>query len=167
MTRWHAVIGDPNQADAICDRLLHDAHRIELKGRSMRRKHAAAGQRSAGDDMSTRPTTPQRARIRTITPPAHAKAAAGPSGPVDRDRAWKTRARHSAELERRRGEVHRRHRSRPTSRVPLRVLLLPAATRGLRGVMPDSLSEKVLARIDGAEALYHRLIVVCRPEWVR
>ncbi len=32
---WHAVIGDPNQADAICDRLLHDAHRIELKGRSM------------------------------------------------------------------------------------------------------------------------------------
>ena len=38
---WHAVIGDPNQADAICDRLLHDAHRIELKGRSMRRTHDA------------------------------------------------------------------------------------------------------------------------------
>ena len=38
---WHAVIGDPNQADAICDRLLHDAHRIELKGRSMRRTHEA------------------------------------------------------------------------------------------------------------------------------
>ena len=35
------VIGDPNQADAICDRLLHDAHRIELKGRSMRRTHDA------------------------------------------------------------------------------------------------------------------------------
>ncbi len=33
---WHAVIGDPNQADAICDRLLHHAHRIDLKGRSMR-----------------------------------------------------------------------------------------------------------------------------------
>ena len=29
---WHASIGDPNQADAICDRLLHNAHRIELKG---------------------------------------------------------------------------------------------------------------------------------------
>ena len=29
----------PNQADAICDRLLHDAHRIELKGHSMRRTH--------------------------------------------------------------------------------------------------------------------------------
>ena len=34
---WHGVIGDPNQADAICDRLLHNAHRIELKGPTMRR----------------------------------------------------------------------------------------------------------------------------------
>ena len=41
VTDWHAVIGDPNQADAICDRLLLDAHRIELKGRSMRRTHDA------------------------------------------------------------------------------------------------------------------------------
>ena len=41
VTDWHAVIGDPNQADAICDRLLHDAHRIELKGHSMRRTHDA------------------------------------------------------------------------------------------------------------------------------
>ena len=41
VTDWHAVIGDPNQADAICDRLLHDAHRIALKGRSLRRTHDA------------------------------------------------------------------------------------------------------------------------------
>ena len=41
VTDWHAVIGDANQADAICDRLLHDAHRIELQGRSMRRTHRA------------------------------------------------------------------------------------------------------------------------------
>jgi DNA replication protein DnaC len=33
---WHASIGDPNLADAICDRLLHNAHRIELKGPTMR-----------------------------------------------------------------------------------------------------------------------------------
>jgi len=33
---WHGVIGDPNQADAICDRLLHNAHRIALKGHSVR-----------------------------------------------------------------------------------------------------------------------------------
>ena len=44
---WHAVIGDPNQADAICDRLLHDAHRIELEGRSMRRTHRAPKTRAA------------------------------------------------------------------------------------------------------------------------
>jgi DNA replication protein DnaC len=33
---WHAAIGDPNLADAICERLLHNAHRIELKGSSKR-----------------------------------------------------------------------------------------------------------------------------------
>ena len=37
---WHAVIGDPNLADSICDRLLHNAHRIELKGPSMRHTSA-------------------------------------------------------------------------------------------------------------------------------
>lgn len=34
---WHASIGDPNLADAICDRLLNDAHRLDLKGASKRR----------------------------------------------------------------------------------------------------------------------------------
>ena len=36
VTSWHEAIGDPTLADAICDRLIHRAHRIELKGRSMR-----------------------------------------------------------------------------------------------------------------------------------
>jgi DNA replication protein DnaC len=43
---WHGVIGDPNQADAICDRLLHNAHRIELKGPSMRKTKAAPKRKS-------------------------------------------------------------------------------------------------------------------------
>jgi DNA replication protein DnaC len=38
---WHGAIGDPNQADAICDRLLHRAHRIGLKGASLRQTKAA------------------------------------------------------------------------------------------------------------------------------
>lgn len=38
---WHAHIGDPTLADAICDRLLHNAHRLVLKGPS-RRKEAQA-----------------------------------------------------------------------------------------------------------------------------
>ena len=45
VTDWHAVIGDLNQADAICDRLLHDAHRIDLKGHSMRWTHEAPANR--------------------------------------------------------------------------------------------------------------------------
>ncbi|MGH6716337.1 MAG: IS21-like element helper ATPase IstB [Bradyrhizobium sp.] len=35
--KWHAVIGDPTYADAILDRLLHNAPRIELAGDSLRR----------------------------------------------------------------------------------------------------------------------------------
>ncbi len=35
---WHDVIGDPTLGDAILDRVLHTAHRIELKGDSLRRK---------------------------------------------------------------------------------------------------------------------------------
>jgi DNA replication protein DnaC len=34
---WHPNIGDPTLADAICDRLFHNAYRIELRGDSMRR----------------------------------------------------------------------------------------------------------------------------------
>jgi DNA replication protein DnaC len=33
---WHKVIGEPTIADAILDRLVHNAHRIELTGKSMR-----------------------------------------------------------------------------------------------------------------------------------
>jgi DNA replication protein DnaC len=34
---WHPNIGDPTLADAICDRLLHNSYRIELRGDSLRR----------------------------------------------------------------------------------------------------------------------------------
>jgi DNA replication protein DnaC len=37
---WHDAIGDPTLADAILDRLVHNAHRIELRGESMRRRRA-------------------------------------------------------------------------------------------------------------------------------
>jgi len=35
---WHHSIGDNTLADAILDRLMHNAHRIKLKGESMRKK---------------------------------------------------------------------------------------------------------------------------------
>jgi DNA replication protein DnaC len=34
---WHELVGDPTFGDAILDRLLHNAHRMTLKGASMRR----------------------------------------------------------------------------------------------------------------------------------
>jgi len=38
---WHASVGDPTLADAILDRLVHNAYKIELKGESLRKKRAA------------------------------------------------------------------------------------------------------------------------------
>lgn len=38
VSSWHAQIGDPTIADSILDRLVHNAHRIELQGESMRKK---------------------------------------------------------------------------------------------------------------------------------
>ena len=38
---WHDSLGEPTIADAILDRLLHNAHRIELRGDSLRRPETA------------------------------------------------------------------------------------------------------------------------------
>lgn len=35
---WHDIIGDPTIADAILDRLVHNAHKLSIKGDSMRKK---------------------------------------------------------------------------------------------------------------------------------
>ena len=34
---WHEVIGEKTIADAILDRIVHDAHRVELSGESLRK----------------------------------------------------------------------------------------------------------------------------------
>jgi len=51
---WHPNIGDPTLADAICDRLLHAAYRIELKGDSMRTRSGSTpkneGKETIADD---------------------------------------------------------------------------------------------------------------------
>jgi DNA replication protein DnaC len=44
---WHEIIGDPTIADAILDRLVHNAHRLTLKGESLRK---AAAKRQTLDD---------------------------------------------------------------------------------------------------------------------
>jgi DNA replication protein DnaC len=36
--RWHELIADPTFADAILDRVIHNAHRLKLRGESLRKK---------------------------------------------------------------------------------------------------------------------------------
>jgi DNA replication protein DnaC len=38
VSKWHDYLGDPSSADAICDRMIHNAHRIMLKGPSRRKE---------------------------------------------------------------------------------------------------------------------------------
>ena len=60
---WHEVIGDPTFADAILDRLVHNAHRLALDGPSMRdpktaRLDTTAPGPNAADTMATALTKP-------------------------------------------------------------------------------------------------------------
>ena len=41
---WYEVIGEQTMADAILDRIVHDAHRIEMKGESLRKKRIPKGE---------------------------------------------------------------------------------------------------------------------------
>jgi len=54
---WHQALGEPTLADAILDRLLHDAHRIELSGESLRKVRRSESEESP---MSTQPTARKR-----------------------------------------------------------------------------------------------------------
>lgn len=47
VSRWHELVGDPTIGDAILDRVVHRAHRIELKGPSLRKRHAVAADAQA------------------------------------------------------------------------------------------------------------------------
>jgi DNA replication protein DnaC len=42
IAQWHDMIGEPTIADAILDRIIHNAHRIALKGDSMRKQKQPA-----------------------------------------------------------------------------------------------------------------------------
>jgi DNA replication protein DnaC len=38
IAKWHEWLGDPTAADAILDRLIHNAYKVELKGQSRRKE---------------------------------------------------------------------------------------------------------------------------------
>jgi DNA replication protein DnaC len=44
IAHWHEYLGEPTVADALLDRLLHNAYKIELRGESMRKKEKPDGQ---------------------------------------------------------------------------------------------------------------------------
>ena len=41
VNKWHEVIGEKTVADAILDRIVHESHRLELQGESLRKKSNA------------------------------------------------------------------------------------------------------------------------------
>ena len=41
LSKWHDHLGNPTMADAICERILHNAHRLALKGPSRRKEEDA------------------------------------------------------------------------------------------------------------------------------
>lgn len=57
---WHEALGDPTVADAILDRLVHGAHRLELKGDSRRRSAARAGATETITDLPDSMATTER-----------------------------------------------------------------------------------------------------------
>lgn len=46
--RWHGPVGDPTVADSILDRLVHHAHRFELRGESLRKVRDRAAIEAGG-----------------------------------------------------------------------------------------------------------------------
>lgn len=44
VAQWHEQVGDPTLADSILDRLVHNAHRIEMQGESIRKKRGSKEQ---------------------------------------------------------------------------------------------------------------------------
>lgn len=73
IAHWHEVLGDPTIADAILDRLTHNAHRIEMRGESLRRcrPDATKNGKSAPDEPEVPPTLGRRAK-RAFEPPSEA-----------------------------------------------------------------------------------------------
>ncbi len=53
---WHESLGEPTVADAICDRLLAAAHRIELSGASLRRSEPRTPQAHPASDAPANPS---------------------------------------------------------------------------------------------------------------
>ena len=91
--KWHELIGDPTYADAILDRIVHNAHRINLIGHSLRRSRATKPSKEwslAGRSLATalpggrarsRPALRPRRPIDRPTTECHKLSASEGAGP--------------------------------------------------------------------------------------
>lgn len=75
VAHWHEALGEATIADAILDRLVHNAHRIELRGESLRRSEgpAAPSTETAPDDSNGSETLPGRRRGEKRAAESHAE----------------------------------------------------------------------------------------------
>jgi DNA replication protein DnaC len=62
VAHWHETLGEPTVADAILDRLVHDAYRLELQGESMRRSEATPDDAAAVAAPTAEATATDQAR---------------------------------------------------------------------------------------------------------
>src|SRR5574341_954367 len=86
---WHEHLGDPTLADAICDRLLHNPHRIVLKGPSRRKETLAAAIPETPSLRSEPPASPAS----TPQPPATLPEGEPSTSPRGAIRGRRTRVR--------------------------------------------------------------------------
>ncbi len=49
VSKWHEIIGQQTIADAILDRIVHGAHRLELKGESLRKNRFKIGEENSNN----------------------------------------------------------------------------------------------------------------------
>jgi DNA replication protein DnaC len=75
LDKWHDVIGEPTFADAILDRIVHNAYRLELDGPSMRKLKAAEAAQFTAAETSTSPHVEPDARSAKQAATAKAPAA--------------------------------------------------------------------------------------------
>jgi IstB-like ATP binding protein len=57
--KWRELIGGPTYADAILDRVIHNAYRIDLAGESLRKRRSLPGNRRALEGRLARPSARQ------------------------------------------------------------------------------------------------------------
>ncbi len=79
--RWHELLADPTLADAICDRLVHNAHLIALQGPSMREKKGPPGRQAHHHPLNTHRFTNPPPHRPPRTNSTRRSAPMRPSGP--------------------------------------------------------------------------------------